>query len=79
MTIVRLRQDLQKYVINDFHTIKKLDVRFCVFVFLVVSVYAVDGGAAGAGVDGADEVIHVDSMAGTGVRIFGPLAIVPPA
>ena len=41
---------------------------FCVFVFLVVFVYAVD--AADAGIDGVDAVIHVDSMAGAGVGIF---------
>jgi hypothetical protein len=74
-----LRQALQKYVIDDFHTIKKrLHVRFCAFVFLVLlvlSVYAVDVDAADAWVDGAGAVVHVDSMAGAGVGIFGPPAV----
>ena len=74
-----LRQALQKYVIDDFLTIKRLHVLFCAFVFLVVDVFAVDVDAAGAGVDGAGAVVHVDSMAGAGVGIFGPPAVPPPA
>jgi hypothetical protein len=54
---------LKKLVRDDFHTIKRLHVRFCVFVFLVVvSPYAVDGTGA---------VAHADSMAGAGA-VCGP-------
>ena len=74
-----LRQALQKYVVDDFHTIKRLHVRFCALVFLVVSVCAVDIDAAGAGIDGAGAVFHVGSLAGAGVGILGQLAITPPA
>jgi hypothetical protein len=43
--------------------IKRLSVRFCVFIFLMGSVYALDVDAADAGADGA----------GLGVGIFDPL------
>jgi hypothetical protein len=59
-----------------FHTIKRFFVRFCAFLFLVVSLYAVDIDAAGACVDGAGSVVHADGMAGVGV---GPPAVAPPA
>ena len=70
-----LRQDLQKYVINDFISIS-LPVRFGAFRYLVVSVYVfhLDGGAAAAAA-----VVHIDSPNGAGVGIFTPLAVVPPA
>ena len=69
-----LRQPLQKYVINDI-SIQSRDCTY-VFVFLVVFVYVVDVrvDAADAGIDGVDAVIHVDSMAGAGVGVFGPPA-----
>ena len=72
-----LRQDLQKYVINDFISIKSLPVRFGAFRYLVVSVYVfhVDGGAAAA----AAAVVHIDSSNGAGVGIFMPLAVAHPA
>ena len=74
-----LRQDLQKYVINDFISIKSLPVRFGAFRlgYLVVSVcvFHVDGGAAAA----AGAVVHIDSPNGAGVGIFTPLAAAPPA
>ena len=59
------RRALQKCAINDFHTIKILHVRFC--VFFVVSAYAVDIDAADAGVDGAGAVVHADTMTATDV------------
>ena len=58
-----------------------MDVRFCAFVFLVlvVSVYAADVDAAGAGVDDAGAVVHVDGMAGASIGTFERLALAPPA
>ena len=70
------RRALQKCAINDFHTIKILHVRFC--VFFVVSAYAVDIDAADAGVDGAGAVIHADTMTATDVVFIWSLAIAPP-
>jgi hypothetical protein len=58
-----------------FHTIKRFFVRFCAFLFLV-SMFSVDVDAAGAGVNGAGAVFHVDGMAGVGV---GPPVVAPPA
>ena len=74
-----LRHALQKYVIDDFHTIKRLHVRFCALVFLVASAYVVDIDAADPCIAGAGAVVHVDDMAGAGVGVFGLLAITPPA
>ena len=55
-----------------YSTIKRFSVRFCAFLFLVVSV-DVDATAC---VDGAGTVFHVNGMAGLGV---GPPAVAPPA
>ena len=68
------------YVIHYFLTIKRLHIRFCALVFLVLLVafvYAVDVDAADASVNGA--VDHIDSMAGAGIGIYGPLALAPSA
>ena len=59
-----------------FHTIKKISLRFCAFLFLVVAVCAVDVDAP-ACVDGAGTVFHVGGMAGLGVG--PPPAVAPPA
>ena len=68
-------------VIDGFNTIKRLRVRFCALLFLVLvfSVYAADVDAAGAGVDGAGAVDRFDGMAGAGVGTFERLALVLPA
>ena len=59
----------KKCVINDFHTTKRLPIRF---LFLVISVYAFDIDAADSGADGEGAAVHVGKISGADVGIIGP-------